>query len=157
MERLVKFLHKIFLLMKLIKIKKCKNQSDLIILKILFNFEIIKMNIQVHTWIYWTFENDPRRQRCLWRWMEGRQGSRYRKIYSRQRSYIRRRMGRRQTILAQLVCKRIFIFIISKLNKNFNIIKSDWFLLADEPHCANSTFIFSYQYNYSNILCYIPL
>ena len=32
------------------------NQSDLIILKILFNFEIMKMNIQVHTWIYGTFE-----------------------------------------------------------------------------------------------------
>ena len=26
-----------------------------------------------------------------------------------------------------IVCKRIFIFIILKLNKIFNIIKSDWF------------------------------
>ena len=26
-----------------------------------------------------------------------------------------------------IVCKRIFIFIILKLNKIFNIIKSDWY------------------------------
>ena len=86
------------------------------------------MNIQVHTWIIWDFWRVIQEERDVyegeWKDDKAHGTGRY---YSRQRSYIRRRMRRRQTTLAQLVCKRIFIFIISKLNKIFNIIKSDWF------------------------------